>query len=172
MLTWFTKKRLNARLASYNRAAARYPWFVLRDLDHDAPCAPELVVRLLPQPSVWMCFRVAVRQAESWLLADREAIASYLSVAASRVPVAPDSLDDPKRALVSLAATSKRRAIREAMVPEKGKSAPVGPGYLTCVTEFASAHWHPKRTASWSPSLRTALAALERLGDAGPPDEP
>jgi hypothetical protein len=31
----------------------------------------------LPQPAQLMCFRVAVRELESWLLADAEALAAF-----------------------------------------------------------------------------------------------
>lgn len=42
-----SKARLDQRLSGYNAAAAYAAWFVLRDLDHDARCAPELRTRLL-----------------------------------------------------------------------------------------------------------------------------
>ena len=157
------KDALNARIPGYNRAAALQPWLVLRDLDHDAPCAPALVARLLPTPAPGMCLRVAVRAAEAWLLADRIAIADFLAVAASRIPPAPDGLEDPKLTLVALAASSRRRAIREDIVPEPGKTAKVGPGYVSRVTQFCEEGWDPKRAAVASPSLSSALEALTRL---------
>lgn len=48
------KSQNDRRLPDYNNAARFARWFVLRDLDDDAPCAPELVRALLPSPSPHM----------------------------------------------------------------------------------------------------------------------
>src|SRR4029077_6778678 len=80
------KTHLRQRVSNYNHAARLSPWIILVDLDHDAECAPPLRSTWLPNPSPFMCFRVAVRQVESWLLADRERLARFLSVNTSRVP--------------------------------------------------------------------------------------
>src|SRR5688500_2597885 len=77
------KARLDARLSGYNNAARFSPWVILRDLDHDSPCAPDLISRLLPDPAPKMCFRVPVRAVEAWLLADRPGIARFLGVSAT-----------------------------------------------------------------------------------------
>ncbi len=63
----------------------------------------------MPDPAPYMCFRVAVREVEAWLLADREQIARFLSIARSRVPQSPETLDNPKQRLVELARHSRRR---------------------------------------------------------------
>src|SRR5579864_1139042 len=65
------KDDLNVNLPVYNSAAANLDFVVLRDLDTDAPCAPELIRTLLPTPSPRMKLRVAVHEVEAWLLADR-----------------------------------------------------------------------------------------------------
>src|SRR5579883_841622 len=71
------KARLDGQLAGYDRAAAFAPWFVLRDLNGDAPCAGVLKQRLLPASAAGMCLRIPVRSVEAWLLADRERVAAY-----------------------------------------------------------------------------------------------
>lgn len=157
------KSGLDQRIASYNKAAARSPWLVLRDLDHDAPCASAIVASLVPVPAPRMCFRVAVRETESWLLADRERLAAFLGVSVDLLPLAPDTLDDPKRALVGLALRSRRRVIREEVAPPPGSTALIGPGYVAHVQEFVDAHWRPRSAARSSPSLARCLAAVERL---------
>lgn len=43
------KDDLDRRLAGYNNAARFAPWIVLRDLEHDAECAPVLRSRLPPE---------------------------------------------------------------------------------------------------------------------------
>ena len=59
------KNFIRQRIANYDQAGRFSPWIVLVDLDHDADCAPALRNTWLPNPSPWMCFRVAVRQVES-----------------------------------------------------------------------------------------------------------
>lgn len=63
------KGTLDKALRGYNAAATGSPWFVLRDLDHDAPCPGGLVADLLPDPKPLMCLRIAVRAIEARLLA-------------------------------------------------------------------------------------------------------
>lgn len=155
------KNRVDERIEAYNEAARFAKWLVLRDLNGDAPCAPELLRHLLPDPSRGMCFRLAVRAAEAWLIADRQRIAAFLSVPAARVPPNPDQLKDPKSALVNLARRSRRKAIRTDMVPRRGLSSRVGPGYTARIIEYASDHWRPLEAADASPSLARALAAMQ-----------
>ena len=62
--------RIAREIAGYNIAARNGPWFVLVDLDNDADCAPPLRDAWLPDPAPGLCFRVAVRAVEAWLMAD------------------------------------------------------------------------------------------------------
>jgi hypothetical protein len=157
------KHNLLARLAGFNEAARHAPWLVLVDLDHDYPCAPDALAIWLPAPSTWMCLRVPVREVESWLLADRPSLASYLGVRQTAIPADPDDLSDPKQALVNAARTSRRRAIREEVVPRPGSGREVGAGYVGHVIQFATSHWEPDIAAAVSPSLMRCLNALRAL---------
>jgi hypothetical protein len=157
------KAGVDKGLAGFNRAARFAPWLVLRDLDRDAPCAAELVRRLLPAPSALTCFRVAVRSAEAWLLADRQRMGEFLSIPPKLVPAHPDGLDDPKAELVNLARKSRKRAIRDDMVPAQGAIVKVGPAYVSRIIEFASERWGPGTAAAPSESLRRSLSSMEHL---------
>jgi hypothetical protein len=161
------KKLLDESILGYNEGARLAPWFVLRDLNNDAPCPGALIAQRLPSPAPLMCYRIAVRETESWLLADRERAAAYLSVALSRLPANPEVVIDPKRELVKIARHSKRRAIRDDVVPEKGSTARVGPGYVARITEYVVNHWRPVVAASSSRSLSRRLSALRRLAHEG-----
>jgi hypothetical protein len=157
------KANLLARLSGFNEAARRFPWLVLIDLDSDFPCGPAALSVWLPAPSPWMCFRIAIREAEAWMLGDGDAVASFFGVTVSRVPRDPESLDDPKAALVNLAQRSRRRDVREDMVPRPGSGRVVGPGYTSRVMEFVRQSWRPELAAARAPSLRRSLDALEAL---------
>ena len=161
------KPYLRDKMAGYNQAARFSPWIVLVDLDDDE-CAPSLCTEWLPVPAEHMCFRVAVREIESWLLADRPRIATFLGVPARRVPSAVDDLNDPKRTLIDLARVSRRRAIREDMVPRPGSGVSIGPAYTSRMMEVIDVggqdRWRPEFAAQASPSLSRCISALkERL---------
>jgi hypothetical protein len=158
------KDHLRRNIGGYNRAARFAPWLVLIDLNSDAECAPALVPVLLSAPSPMMRFRIAVREVESWLLADRERLAGFLGVSHVGVPLQPEAEIDPKRTVVDIARRSKRRAIREDLVPRPGSGRSEGPGYASRMIEFVldrKRGWRPEVAAGRSDSLRRCLAALE-----------
>jgi hypothetical protein len=157
------KQHLRQHIDGYNRAARITPWVILMDLDDDADCAPPLRIAWLPQPARMMCLRVAVRAVEAWLLADQEEMARFLGVAASRIPLAPEAVMGPKRALVDIARHSRRRDVREDMVPRAGSARPVGPAYASRLIEFVQAHWRPEVAAQSSDSLRRCCERLSEL---------
>jgi hypothetical protein len=157
------KPDIRLKVQGYNKAAQRNPWIVLVDLDNDAQCAPTLHAAWLPHPERFMCFRVAVREVEAWLLADREQMASFLAVGCDRIPHDPESLADAKEALVNLARKSRRKEIREDMVPRAGSGREVGPAYASRVIEFVSRHWRPDEASLKAESLSRAIECLKRL---------
>jgi len=154
------KGNLDRRLRGYNSAARFTPWLVIRDLDHDADCVGDLVATLVPARSRWMRLQVAVRETEAWLLAD-ENIARYLRIPRHLVPHDPEALADPKATLVGLARRSSSAAIRAEMAPRL--TAPVGPAYVSRISEFASQHWSIADASSRSPSLRRCLTRVAEL---------
>jgi len=159
------KQSLKRDIRGYNNAALYSSWFVLIDLDHDAPCPSALREEWLPEPAPKMCFRVAVREVEAWLLGDRERISAFLGIGTVKVPRDPESLDDPKRTMVDLARQSRRRDIREDMVPRPGSGRSVGPAYTSRMIEFTSdsGRWRPEVAAENSRSLLRCRNALNRL---------
>ncbi|NJL27831.1 MAG: hypothetical protein HC897_07995 [Thermoanaerobaculia bacterium] len=157
------KSQLDADLRGYNNAAHHAPWFVLRDLDQDAACAGELLAGWAFQPSNWMCFRLAVRAIESWLLADHEGICSFFKVKPSIVPEHPDTAVNPTQALVNLARRSRSKRIRDAMVPRPGLATSVGAFYEATIIHFGRDHWDLDRAAARSESLARARHRLHEL---------
>jgi hypothetical protein len=111
-----------------------------------------------------MCFRVAVRELESWLLADTEALAGFLGIRKILIPPGPDLLDDPKQVLVSLGARARRADIRGDLVPRPASGRSIGPGYTSRMLEFVQDHWSPAVAEINSDSLRRCRARLRDLG--------
>ena len=159
------KPGLDAKLGGYNQAARHSPWLVLRDLNSDADCAPRLRARLLPDPAPKMRLHIVVRAVEAWLIADAVSLAEFLSVSSARIPARPEELENPKATMVQIARHSRRGAVRDAILPRQDGSAPVGPGYVATLTEFAIRRWRPGAAAHQSESLarlRKHLRALQR----------
>ncbi len=107
-----------------------------------------------------MQLRIVTREIEAWLLADAEKLGEFLGIARSRFPRDPETLDDPKRVLIRLASRSRKRAIKEDMVPRPRSGATEGPGYASRIAEFAENHWRPEIAAQSSASLARCLMRL------------
>lgn len=161
------KPKLDPKLPGYNSAArVGSPWLVLRDLDHDdrGTCVPALRLKLLGgQPNNGMCFRIAVRAMEAWLLADYENCARFFGIPRNRMPHDVETLPDPKQTLVALCRRSRIAATRQGMVPRLGGGRKVGGEYTAMVREFAKNEWDPLGARNNSSSLDSAVRCLERL---------
>jgi hypothetical protein len=157
------KDHILKALNNYNQAARHSPWVVLVDLDDEPECAPLLVRQHLPRPNTGMKFRVAVRAIEAWLLADRDTLAEFLAVSRNRLPSQPETEPDPKATLISLARQSRRRDVRDGMVPRPGSGAKVGPDYIAYLTQYVTHLWRPDVAAQHSDSLRRCIEALQTL---------
>ena len=160
------KPFLLQKVNAYNQAARFVPWVILIDLDHAADCAPPFLQSCLPNPAPYMNFSVAVREVEAWLLADRERLSKFLSVGASRIPHNPETLDSPKLTMVEISRHSRRRDIRENMVPRAGSGRKIGPAFTSMLIEFArdpEHGWRPHVAAKSSDSLDRCMRRLEQL---------
>ena len=160
------KAALRSRIGGYIHAARHSPWIIVVDLDREAACAPELRRSWVSVDEPKLCFRVAVRAIEAWLLADQESVATFLSVPLSRVPSNPESADNPKQVMINLAAQSRRREIREDMVPRARSGRREGPAYSSRLIEFINSgnvRWRPRIAAKHSDSLRRSMECLSKL---------
>jgi hypothetical protein len=157
------KQHLRKNIGGYANAARHSHWFVLVDLDEDAPCGGELVAAWLPDRPPLMALRVAVHEAEAWLLGDRANLAHFISVSRDLVPRNPDDLPDPKSTVVNLARRSRVRVMREGLPPRPGSGRSIGPLYVTELSRFVRDHWDVGTAATASSSLASCLAGLARL---------
>lgn len=161
---------LKAGMKKFKSASTVLPHVVLTDLDR-YPCPPALLAdwkaTVLPPGCL---LRVAVREVEAWLLADREGLAEFLNVALSKFPEYPEAEVDPKQKLVNIARKCRSKRLSVELVPAAGSSAPIGPGYNTRLSEFVVHAWNVERARNRAPSLDRAIARFASFpGSAGSP---
>ncbi len=153
---------LKKTIHGFNNASKGMPHIVLTDLDR-RECAPTLIEDWLPVPTHHnLLFRVAVREVESWVLADRDRFAKFLGIRKTLVPVNVDAIDDPKKCLINLARKSKRN-LREDIVPTEGSTAKQGPDYNGRLISFVKEFWDPCEAMRNSPSLARTIRAVENF---------
>ena len=134
--------QIKAQLPAFNNLAKAKPVIVLTDLDVHMQCPGELWSKWMPKINKHpnLVFRVAVKEVEAWLLADRDNMAALLSIPLVDVPLDPESLEDPKVEIVNLARKSPSQDIHHALVPVAGSTAEVGRSFDTTLANFARAN--------------------------------
>jgi hypothetical protein len=65
--------------------------------------------------------------------------------------------------MVALAAQSRKRAIREDMVPDPNAGQKVGSGYSARLIEFVDDQWDITQAAQRAPSLQRTVDCLNRI---------
>lgn len=152
---------LKKNMKKFNKAARGIPFFVLIDLDQ-TDCPPTFINRWLTVPKHEnLIFRITVREIESWLLAHREAFASFLGIQKSHIPLRPDDLEDPKSFLLKLTKKSKKQSMKKAILPAIGSTAKIGPDYNGVLISFVYNFWQVKEALKNSPSLKRAFSAIK-----------
>ncbi len=115
-----------------------------------------------------MCFRVAVHEVEAWLLGDKARFATWSGVRRSLIPSDVEAVLHPKEKLVEIVRQSRRKNIREAIVPRQGSGRTEGPAYTSTLSEFVATRWDIEAAAEAAPSLARAIRCL-RAKIASPP---
>ncbi|MDR5760892.1 hypothetical protein QCE88_28300 [Caballeronia sp. LZ035] len=117
------------------------PVLMVADADQ-APCVvAQRNAWLPPNASNRLSMRLAVKEAEAWVLADHIGFSRFAAVSKDLFPALPETDVDPKQRLLSLVKKSKRRELRDEMLPGKGATSPVGLGYNVHMTDFVRNHW-------------------------------
>lgn len=156
---------LKSKIQAFNNASRFTPFFVLTDLDA-GECAPELVAGWLGgvERQENLLLRVAVREVEAWLLADRKGFGKFLGLSPDALPEKTEALKDPKKELLALVALSKNRDIKEDILPPVGRR--IGPGYNSRLAHFVFNTWNPSEAKRHNASLEATLSSLRRLAEA------
>lgn len=155
---------LRERLPKLVGLSEATPVFMLTDLDR-VECAPTLIEDWtaghdLP-PSLLL--RVAVREVEAWLLADRTGFAEFVGAPLNKIPPNPEALADPKQTLLNLVRKHGGREIKNEILPAPHSKSPIGLGYNQTLATFVNEAWDPERAAINSDSLARAQIRLQAL---------
>jgi hypothetical protein len=161
---------LKKNIRAFNKSAAGFVYVVLTDLDRKE-CTPALITDWFGCPMSEyrnrchenMIFRVAVREAEAWVMADRKRFARFLGISSAAIPYNLDAVKDPKRLLIELAGKSRSRDLREDIVPRVGDTRLIGPNYSGRLAQFLVTDWKADDAQHHSRSLLKAREAIERL---------
>lgn len=155
---------IRQKLTAFNNASRYVPYIILTDLDAN-PCPVQLVSNWFQgiTPSRNLVFRVAIKEVESWILADRDNFAGYLRVSSVRIPVSTETLANPKEFVVELAKHARKRDIRDAIVPPAGSCAKRGRDYNGALVRFIYKSWDYDAAALHSDSLDRMLKTLRRF---------
>jgi hypothetical protein len=157
--------QIKAKTRTFTKMAAQgLHLLVITDLDKLA-CAPVLIREwfgIRPDQPIVMptsfSFRVAVREVESWIIADRDAWANYISIPKDNFSATPELLPDPKSHVLSVIRRKGRKRLHRDMLP--AGSASIGPRYNEILCEFIKEHWVPDRALARAKSLERAMTAL------------
>lgn len=161
---------VQSKLRGLNRAAPGMRIVAIADRDSAQRCPIETIQAWLggSERHRNLVVRMAEMEIESWIMADREGIATFLEVPLNRVPQFPDAIVDAKQELVNISRQSRNRSIRDQMCPAAGAARVVGPGYNALVENFVRADWRPRRALPNSPSLRRAELRIREIAQRAP----
>jgi hypothetical protein len=164
---------LRQNINGFNNAAKGIPFLIGTDLDR-YECPPALIVDWLLRPRHHnLLVRVAVREAEAWVLADKENFASFLGIRPVLIPDDVEAIPDPKLELIQLARRARRRELREDICPPAQSTRRVGPNYNSRLSAFVHQHWDPNTARERANSLARAIDCLVAFRPLWPePDGP
>lgn len=152
---------LKSKMNSWYQMAQQRVMVVLTDLDR-ANCLVEFRDQwLVSAPPQNLVLRIAVREVESWVLADHTAMRELIG-AKGVLPAAPDELADPKQSLLKLAKSAPKQIRADLLKTIDGNLAQ-GLGYNARLTAWVNSEWSPQRAAERSPSLARARLRLNEV---------
>jgi hypothetical protein len=149
---------IKAKLRAFNDASDALPHIILTDLDM-VKCAPALLNELITFPlSDKLMLRIAEKEADAWIMADRNAFADFAGIPVNKIPLNTQQIPDPKEFLINLARRSRRKIIKD-IVP--AGTSRVGPGYNPILQDFVINFWDPKVAITFNGSLNKAVKRIK-----------
>ena len=154
---------LQRNVNGFNLAARGVPFLVGTDLDkYDCPAA--LIEDWLLRPRHHnLLLRVAVREAEAWVLADKDNFARFLGIRSTKIRDDVEDIEDPKAELIKLASSARQRVLREDICPPPRSTRRVGPNYNARLAAFVQQIWDPDAARQRAPSLDRTMDRLVKF---------
>jgi len=103
---------------------------------------------------------VAVREAEAWVLADKDNFAKFLGIRPALIPDDVEDIEDPKRELIQLARRARKKDLRDDLCPPPNSTRKVGPNYNARLSAFVERLWDPNTAGGRAESLERAIDRL------------
>jgi hypothetical protein len=151
---------LRQNINGFNNAAKGIPFLVGTDLDR-YECPASLIQEWLIRPRHNnLLIRVAVREAEAWVLADSTNLADFLGIRVGLVPDQVEAIADPKQELINLARRARSRELREDICPPPHSTRKIGPNYNPRLAAFVQSRWDPNAARERAESLARAIDRL------------
>ena len=157
---------IRQRLRAFHKASQYIPYVILTDLDNN-PCPPQLISNWGQglNPSGSFIFRVAVKEVESWLLADRINFAVYLGIPPVRIPNNVEGIPNTKEFLINLAKGARKKQMREDIAPLAGSFGKRGKDYNGALIRFVRQHWNYNTALAYSQSLNGTIKAINQFAN-------
>jgi hypothetical protein len=151
---------LRRNVNAFNLAARGIPFLIGTDLDrYDCPLA--LLQDWLVQPKHHnLLLRVAVHEAEAWVIADKENFAKFLGIRSALIRDDPESIQNAKGELIHLASRARKKDIRQDICPPARSTRTVGPNYNPRLAAFVRQLWDPNVARQRSKSLAHTIDRL------------
>lgn len=159
------KQYLRSKLRDFAVLARNEPVLLITDLDNDS-CPADLRKGWFGQVSIpeEFLFRVAVREIEAWVMADRRGFSRFSGAPLSQIPSDPEALPDPKAQLLKLVRRYSSRELKQAMIVNRGSGRfRQGFSYNEALSEFVQGRWNPVRASATAPSLAKARQRVHEL---------
>jgi hypothetical protein len=158
------KEYLHEKFPDLLKLAHNIPVILLVDLDN-IECPATLISSWNRSGNIpgKMLFRVAVREIETWLLADRKGFANFSRVPLSKIPENPESLPDSKTTLINIIRHYSSKEVKADIVPNVKSTAKQGMRYNERLISFVRDSWSPERAAKISDSLNRMRLRMHNL---------
>lgn len=143
----------------YNKSSARTTYLVVIDLDNE-PCPIKIIQDWLDDAKGEnLLFRVAIREIESWIVADVQNFSKFLHLREKKLRKDVDEIADPKNYIFNLINNSKIRQLSG--ICPRG-TARIGDDYNEKLSKFVKSSWNPQLAMVNSSSLKKTIKMLER----------
>lgn len=160
------KVKLDMRVTEWTKAAPYQKIIVLRDLDNDEYCAPEFLrTRRLVGVHENFVFRLSVREAEAWILADKQSFCNHFRCSYQRLDrLNVDQIDDPKKLLLKTIHNGRLTGNRKRLIVDKKDGEFIQlHGYNTEIINYIETSWNLNAAIRNSESLKRSTTAIREL---------